>query len=91
MKWVLILVIILNTQQSLPSQASEEPKRQKVIDFEDEMIEGVNKHPYDSVSQISESQKSGHKQHLYKKRIGFRTETHELLKNMRFIYGGIKR
>jgi hypothetical protein len=59
-------------------------KRQKVIDFEDEVVEGLNKRPLDSLNQISEADKRKHKPHLYRKRAGFKSETAESLQQMRF-------
>lgn len=59
-------------------------KRQKVIDFEDEVVEGLNKRPLDSLSQISEKDKRRRKMHLYRKRVGFRTETAESTKAARY-------
>ena len=59
-------------------------KRSKVIDFEDEVVEGLNKRPLDSLSQISERDRKKHKPHLYRKRGGFRTETAESLHQIRF-------
>ncbi len=61
-----------------------ENKRQKVIDFEDEVVEGVNKRPWDSLSQISEADKRKHKPHLYRKRVGFGAETEESLRKVLF-------
>jgi hypothetical protein len=59
-------------------------KRTKVIDFEDEVVEGVNRKPLDSLNQISE--RNGHKKkpHLYRKRGGFKSETAESLRVMRY-------
>jgi predicted HicB family RNase H-like nuclease len=64
--------------------AGEKAKGQKVIDFEDEVVEGLNKRPFDSLSQISERNKKRHKPHLYRKRVGFRTETADSLHTMKF-------
>lgn len=58
----------------------EKVKSQKVIDFEDEVVEGLNKRPLDSLSQISERNRKRHKPHLYLKRAGFRHETEETLR-----------
>ena len=69
---------------SLSAHAIDDTKRQKVIDFEDEVVEGVNKKPLDSVDQISEADRKKHKPHLYRKRGGFRTETAETLRVLRF-------
>src|SRR5579885_2996725 len=55
-------------------------KHEKVIDFEDEVVEGMNKRPLDSLSQISERDRKHRKPHLYRKRGGFRGETEESLR-----------
>lgn len=65
------------------SMTSDAGKRGRVIDFEDELVEGVNKRPYDSVSQIGERGRHQRKLHLYRKRQGFRNETEETLSEMR--------
>ena len=59
-------------------------KRSKVIDFDDEVVEGLNKRPLDSLNQISERDRKKHKPHLYRKRAGFRTETDETLRQIKF-------
>lgn len=61
----------------------EHQKRKKVIDFEGELVEGVNRKSLDSLSQISESKRKKSKPHLYKKRKSFRNEISENLKEMR--------
>jgi hypothetical protein len=67
---------------ALNSSFAVEAKRGKVIDFDDEVVEGLNKRPLDSLSQISERDKKHKKPHLYRKRSGFRTEVAETLKTM---------
>lgn len=59
-------------------------KRQKVIDFEDSLVEGVNKRPLDSLSQVSEKNKGKKRPHLYRKRAGFGTETRQTLNDLRY-------
>lgn len=59
--------------------------RQKVIDFEGDLVEGVNKRPLDSLSQISDANRKRKKSHLYRKRKGFRAETRETLREMRYL------
>jgi hypothetical protein len=59
-------------------------KRTTTIDFEDTLIEGVNKQPLDSLSQISED-KNKNDVRLYRKRAGFRdlmTRTLEELRDL---------
>ncbi len=71
----------------LPTVYAEDkkpPSRQKVIDFEGDLVEGVNKQPLDSLSEISEAQKRKRKMHLYRKRKGFKTEIQETLREMRY-------
>ena len=74
---VLILVISVMT-------GFDRELRQKVIDFEDEVVEGMNKRPLDSVSQLSEKDRKKKKPHLYRKRSGFRTETVETLRTVTY-------
>jgi hypothetical protein len=66
------------------AHAIDDTKRTKVIDFEDEVVEGVNKRPLDSLNQVSDADRKKHKPHLYRKRGGFRSETAEALKSARF-------
>jgi len=63
---------------------ADSAKRQKVIDFEDEVVEGLNKQPLDSLDSIADRDHRKHKPHLYRKRAGFRTETARSLRQMRF-------
>lgn len=81
--YLILVTLILGLTTS--SSAWGEKKRQKVIDFDDEVIEGVNKRPFDSLSHISDAEKNRKKSHLYRKRGGFSTETTEALKTFRFI------
>jgi len=61
-----------------------EAPRSRVIDFEDEVVEGVNRKPLDSLNQISERDKRRRRMHLYRKRSGFRADTQELLSETRY-------
>ncbi len=65
-------------------QSPQAGDRSQVIDFEDEVIEGLNKKPLDSLSQISERDRKRRQFHLYRKRAGFTTETQELLREVRY-------
>jgi hypothetical protein len=66
---------------AIPSAAAQ-VKREKQIDFEDTLVEGVNQRPLDSLSQIGDSRGKRRKHHLYRKRAGFRAETQELLSEL---------
>ncbi|OFZ74014.1 MAG: hypothetical protein A3K03_11845 [Bdellovibrionales bacterium RIFOXYD1_FULL_44_7] len=82
---VLLLVMTVTLFLLFENTVFSAPGRQKAIDFDDEVVEGMNKRPLDSVSQISEKDKRKRKQHLYKKRASFRNETAETLRELRYI------
>lgn len=65
-----------------PTQAGEKPGQ--VIDFEGDVVEGMNRRPLDSLSQISDGRDGSDKVHLYRKRSGFRSEIQETLKEIQF-------
>ena len=82
---ILSLLSILGFAVTLQDvAAAERGSRQKVLDFDDETIEGLNKRPLDSLSQISEKDRRRHKPHLYRKRTGFRSETSETLRALKY-------
>jgi hypothetical protein len=90
--WVLSLCLVLGLPlapdawaQAADSALPAKPKREKVIDFEDELVEGMNKRPLDSLSQIGEAARRKKKPHLYRKRAGFRAETQQTLREARFL------
>lgn len=81
----LVLLTLLDATPSFSANGSKSAeKRQKVIDFEDEVVEGMNRRPLDSLSQISERDRLRRKSHLYRKRGGFRSETAETLRALRY-------
>lgn len=80
----IVFTLILGSFLMLRGLAFAAEKRAKVIDFDDEVVEGLNKRPLDSLSQISEKDRRKHKPHLYRKRASFRTETAETLRQMKF-------
>lgn len=75
--WIVLIALL--------SESTAFAGRQKVIDFEGDLVEGVNKRPLDSLSQISDMNRNKRKSHLYRKRKGFRVETKETLREMRYI------
>jgi hypothetical protein len=68
---------------SAPALA-QDSKRSKNINFEDELVEGINRKPLDAFNQISERNKKS-KNHLYKKRSGFTDRDETLLTEMRLL------
>lgn len=83
--FLLLLIIGVFTGFAAPVVAEAGPKRQKVIDFEDEVVEGMNKRPLDSLNQVSEKDRKKRRPHLYRKRAGFRTETYDTLRAARYL------
>ncbi|MEK7690766.1 MAG: hypothetical protein AAB425_07075, partial [Bdellovibrionota bacterium] len=59
-------------------------KRGRTIDFEDEVVEGINRQPLDSVSQVSEKERRRKQMHLYRKRKSFRDESKQTLAELRY-------
>lgn len=80
----LVLLLIAVSLTCVTDLVAGPTKRQKVIDFEDEVVEALNKRPLDSLNQISERDRKRKKPHLYRKRAGFRTETIEMIHEMRY-------
>ena len=70
----LILLLMAGSETALARS-----ERSRAIDFEDELVEGMNKRPLDSVSQLSGKDRRHKKPHLYRKRSGFRDENRETL------------
>jgi hypothetical protein len=64
-----------------PSFADEAPEKKK-IDFDAEVIEGINKQPMDSLNQIAEKEKKVEKPHLYPKRRKFGEENEQLIREL---------
>ncbi len=80
MKFVVSFALLFILSNALAG--SPDSKRAKVIDFDDEVVEGLNKKPWDSLSEISEQDRRRKKSHLYLKRVGFRPEIAQNLKTL---------
>ena len=83
-KFVAVLILMLTLLAHASNANASGPKSQSVIDFDDETIEGLNKRPLDSLSQISDRNKRRNKPHLYRKRSSFKSETGETIRVVRF-------
>lgn len=81
---VLCFILISALVQSFTSLSCAEDRSQQ-LDFEDELIEGMNKKPYDHLSQIGQKKKNKEDDHLYWKRAHFHLETNETLQELRYI------
>jgi len=96
MSWLITLIALLSTtascgiahaqtNQQAGGKTATAGSRGRVIDFEDEVVEGMNKRPLDSLSQVSERDRRKRQNHLYRKRAGFKTETRETLRTLRYV------
>ncbi len=85
MKSLILIAAVLSLIFVPAAGLCKEPGRSKVIDFEGELVEGMNKKPLDSLSQISENDRNRKKSHLYRVRKGYRNESTELLREMRHL------
>jgi len=74
--------VTLASAREIPARGRRSVGRGRVIDFEDSLVEGVNKRPLDSLSQIGDADRRK-RPHLYRKRAGFRTETLETVREIR--------
>jgi hypothetical protein len=81
----LTLPLILAAALILPPAWAGQSTRQKVIDFDGDVVEGVNKRPFDSLNEAIDGNRKSKKIHLYRKRKGFRTETQETIREMRYL------
>ena len=61
-----------------------EGKRGKKLDFDGDYIESMNKHPLDSLTELSEADKRRKNIHLYRKRSNFGSETAETIQQVRY-------
>jgi hypothetical protein len=59
-------------------------KRSRTIDFDEALVEGVNRRPLDSLSHIADDAAMKNK-HLYRERKGFKNEIQEALREMRSV------
>ncbi len=88
-KLTLLLAALALVSTSAPSYVMAEggrgaPKPGKKLDFEDGVVEGLNKRPLDAFHQMSEADKGSKIPHLYKKRADFTDETAETVKQVRY-------
>ena len=79
---VSFLLLLISTLLAPMTAFSQDNKRSKSINFEDDVIEGINRKPLDAFNQISENN-NHRKNHLYRKRAGFQDRDQSLLTEMR--------
>jgi hypothetical protein len=85
----LILVIVALAWASLSSvwagDKAKQPDASQSLSFEDELVEGMNKKPWDSLSQISEKNSKNNGAHIYWKRSHFQPEAQGTLRELRYV------
>ncbi len=78
MKSILMILLLITTLFQVPLSSHAEGQRSRSLNFEDDLIEGINRKPLDSFNQISDP--NHHKaSHLYQKRSGFADRNQSLL------------
>ena len=78
---IIWLFMILSGLLGSPAVLGKD-SRMKVIDFEDQVVEGMNKRPLDSLNQFGDGTGKNTRPHLYRKRIGFKSETERMLEEV---------
>lgn len=86
---IFLIGLVMNTAIAQGVEPKAEPKtevkksdRQKVLAFDDpSMVEGVNKQPFDSLSQLGKGRKNK-RTRLYQKRTHFPVENIELISEL---------
>lgn len=76
----LMLMLMLAAGVALAEKKQED--RKKAIDFEGDVVEGLNKQPLDSLNQINEGDSGRRKNHLYRRTKSFREENRELVRDI---------
>ncbi len=78
-----ILTFLITTALLMPAQAStQESESKRSLDFDDSLVEGMNRKPLDSVSHLGSNSKQ-RRSHLYELREDFLTDTRRLSELLR--------
>lgn len=70
----------------IASDTRAQEARGKILSFDGDTVEGINKKPFDSLSALSEKERRRKKVHLYRKRAGFPAENETILHEMSLIH-----
>jgi len=74
---LILLTLILSSPPAL--MAGE---RKTKLDFEDQLVEGVNKRPLDSLSSVNDGSGAGRNRHLYRRKTRFESENRRTLQDL---------
>ncbi len=83
MKTLAILFVLMGFLVQVSARAESKPKKSKSIDFDSSVVEGINRRPYDSLSNVSDASRNKDR-HLYQKRKSFSPENRDSLRERRF-------
>jgi hypothetical protein len=81
--FLLCLAFALHAEEKPATPQGESSKK---LDFEGETVEGLNRQPLDSLSQISESDGTKKRPHLYQQRKEFHDENTQLIRELSETY-----
>ncbi len=81
--WIFSLLVAVVSASAVQAQETAKAGRQKVIDFEESLIEGMGKRPLDSYQQDSGSGEETEGRRLYRIRKSFRMEVKRTLQGRR--------
>jgi len=82
----LSMLLLIGLCLSAPADPPVTGESSKQLDFEGDTVEGLNRQPLDSLSQISESDSSKERAHLYQKKKHFREENKQTLRELSGTY-----
>jgi hypothetical protein len=71
-------------EKPAPSSAPGASVPRKRLDFDDRVVEGMNRRPLDSLTQLSDRDGAGGPAHLYKVPADYRARNRETLEEMRY-------
>lgn len=80
MKKLTLLLTVISICSSLATASAGERKTK--LDFEDQLVEGVNKRPLDSLNSVNDGNGSGKNRHLYRRKIRFDAENRRTLQDI---------
>jgi hypothetical protein len=83
-KKLFFILFLSTTAVAANTKLPNDARPSKKLDFEDGVVEGLNKRPLDQFQQLSEADRNRKLPHLYRKRTSFREETAETLKHARY-------
>jgi len=80
--FLLALAIAMTAHGKTSKAPSPDGESKKSIDFDGDVVEGMNRQPLDSLTSTSEGDGSGKKNHLYRRKKKFKQENRELAREI---------